>query len=350
MSQTTLYASVLARIGAERGKLLSEAKLKALTESKNLQEFAAQLRETSYQEQIAKLSMLTSRKLEKAFNENLIAVIAKIIQNSPKNAQKYLLTYIYRFEIENVKALIKATNANQSVEQKLAILYISAEDYLKNRAVIEEAAKAQTIKQLVNVLKRVTKYAVALSMGFQSYEEDGTTVCLDVLLDKVFHEEVCKTYENLPKKEKPSAFFYTSIENDGFTLMTLLRGKNLNYDANWLRSAVPAHNFKIYAEVIEEIVTAADFDSALKIVLESYYSGFFIRAKNPETLLADVERVIKVELLHHAKTSAISDNFSVGAALAFLTQKEAEVHNLCAISSGVEAQIKPEEIESQLFF
>ena len=49
MSQTTLYASVLAKIGAERSKLLSEAKLKTLTESKDLSAFAAQLRETSYQ-------------------------------------------------------------------------------------------------------------------------------------------------------------------------------------------------------------------------------------------------------------------------------------------------------------
>ena len=165
LSQTTLYASVLARIGAERGKLLSEEKLKALTESKNLQEFVAQLHENSYQEQIAKLPMpLTSRKLERAFNENLIAVIAKIIKNSPKHAEKYLQMYLYKFEIENVKTLIKATNASLATEQKMAKLYLSAEDYLKNRPIIEEAAKAQTIKQIVNLLKR-TEYGLALKHG-----------------------------------------------------------------------------------------------------------------------------------------------------------------------------------------
>ncbi len=104
MTQTTLYASVLAKIGAERSKLLSEAKLKALTESKSLTEFAAQLRDTSYQEQIAKLSLpLTSRKLERAFNENLIETYIKIIKNSPKKARKYLSLYLLRFEIETYK-------------------------------------------------------------------------------------------------------------------------------------------------------------------------------------------------------------------------------------------------------
>ena len=60
---------------------------------------------------------------------------------------------LLRFEIENIKALIKATNANLSPEQKLAKIYLSVEDYLKNRSVIEEAAKASTIKQVVNALK-----------------------------------------------------------------------------------------------------------------------------------------------------------------------------------------------------
>jgi vacuolar-type H+-ATPase subunit C/Vma6 len=91
LTQTTLYAQVLAKIGAERSKLLSETKLKTLTESKSLTELTAQLRETSYQEQIAKVSLpFTSRTLERAFNENLIAAIIKIIKNSPQQSAKYL--------------------------------------------------------------------------------------------------------------------------------------------------------------------------------------------------------------------------------------------------------------------
>jgi len=348
--QTTHYAQVLAKLGAERSKLLGEAKIKTLTESKNLQEFTVQLRDTVYQEQIAKVPLpLTSRKLERAFHENLIETILKVIKNSPKHASKYLLMYLYRFEVENVKTLIKAINAQLSAERKIAMLYLTAEDYLKNRAVIEEAAKAQTIKQAVNVLKR-TKYALALSMGLQSYEEDGTTACLDVLLDKVFHEELCKSFESLSQKEKPYAYFYASMENDSFTLLTLLRGKNLNYDSNWLRLAVPHNNFKIFGETVEEIVTAVDFESAFKVALKSPYSSFFLRVQNPEETVAGAEKAFKMSLLQHAKASIISESFSIGAALAFLTQKEVEVHNLTAVSSGLEGEIKADEIQRQLLF
>ncbi len=78
MTRTTQYASVLAKIGAERSKLISEAKLKALAESKSLMDFAAQLRDTRYQEPLSKLyPPLTSRKFEKAFNENLLELTLK---------------------------------------------------------------------------------------------------------------------------------------------------------------------------------------------------------------------------------------------------------------------------------
>jgi len=117
LSQTILYASVLPKIGAERSKLLSETKLKSLTESRDLSTFTAQLRETSYQTQLAKMPMpLTSRKLERAFNENLIETYEKIIKNSPKKAIKYLNLHLLRFEVENIKALIKATNGKLSPE------------------------------------------------------------------------------------------------------------------------------------------------------------------------------------------------------------------------------------------
>lgn len=348
MTQTAQYAPVLAKIGAERSKLLSENKLKALVESKSLTEFATQLRESTYQSQITKVPLqLSSRKLERAFNENLIETYIKIIKNSPKKAAKYLGLYVLRFEVENIKTLIKSVNAKMSPELRLTRIYFSAENFLKHGAVMEEAAKAPTLKQLVNAFKR-TDYASALEVGLQSYEENASTTCLDVLLDKVYYEKLCSSYANLHKTDKPHALFYASMENDGFTLLTLLRGKNLNYDANWLRLAVPPHNFSLSAETVEEMVSSVDFESAQKIVLSSCYARYFVKAQSPEETIINAEKAFRKAVFQHAKESRIGESFNVGAALVFMVQKEVEVHNLVAASVGVEAGIKPEAIESQL--
>jgi V/A-type H+-transporting ATPase subunit C len=348
LTHATMYASVLAKIGSERGKLLSQTKLKALTENTKLTELATQLRETSYQDKIAKVPVpLSSRKLERAFQENLIETWIEIIRNGPQSAARYLHVYLFRFEVENVKALIKATNAKFGIAQKLSLIYLSAEVSPKNLAVIEEAAKAQDLKQLVNAFVN-TEYTSALNMGFKSYEDTGSIACLDILLDKLFYERLYAAYQKLPKKEKPHASFYASTENDGFTLLTLLRGKNLNYDANWLRLAVPHDNFNIPVKTVAALLTAADFESALKIVLKSNYASFFVKSQTPEETIANAEKAFRKAVVEHAKKSRIVEIFNIGAPLAFMIQKEAEVHNLNALSVGVEAALKPEDMQRQL--
>ena len=348
MTQTTRYASVLAKIGAERSNLVGETRIKALAENKSLTELAVQLRDTSYQEQISKLSLpLTSRKLERAFNENLIGTYIKIIKYSPKNVRKYLSLYLLRFEIEHIKALMKATSAKLSPEQKLMKIYFSVEDHLKKHAVIEEAAKASTPNQIIHVLKD-TDYFLPLNMGLKNYEENGSTAFFDVFLDKLFYEKLYEGYESLNKKEQSYANFYVSMENDGFTLVTLLRGKALNYESNWLRLVVPGNYFNLNKSTVEDLVTAEDFEAAFKLVLDSFYAKYFIKAQTPEETIATAGKAFKKAVFHHAKSSAISETFNIGSPLAFLTQKEAEVYNLTVLSLGIDSAMKPEEIRNQL--
>lgn len=171
---------------------------------------------------------------------------------------------------------------------------------------------------------------------------------LTCCLNKVFYEKLFDAYAGLPAKEKPHANFYASLENDSFTLLTLLRGKNLKYDADWLRLAVPKNNFKLARETVEALVTSVDFDVALKTAQETPYATFFPKAPSPQETIANAEVAFKKAILQHAKASKIPENFNIGAPLAFLTQKQAEVHNLIAVSVGVEAALKPEEIQRQL--
>lgn len=118
MKQPRRFARVLAKIGAERSKLLSESKIKTLTETKDSATFASQLRDTSYQAQIAKMPLpINSRKLERAFNETLIETYAKIVKNSPQSVQASLNLYLLKFEIENLKTLIKIASDSLIAEQ-----------------------------------------------------------------------------------------------------------------------------------------------------------------------------------------------------------------------------------------
>ena len=348
MSRTTSYAPILAKIGAERSKLLSEDKLKAISGSRNLTEFSAQLRDTVYQEQIAKvIPPVTTRKLERAFNENLIEVFIKIIKNSPKKAKKYLELYLLRYEIEHVKTIMKITTAKLPPEQKLAKIYFSVENYFKKSAAMEEAVKASNVGQAIHAFKSM-EYWSALNMGLKTYEEKASTAHFDVFIDKLFYEKLFESFECLSKKEKQNAFFYASMENDGFTLLTLLRGKALFHEPNWLRIIIPSNYFNLNPAMVEAIVSADDFDSALKIILGSYYGKFFAKAHTPEETIANAEKAFKKAVYQHAKTSVITEIFNIGAPLAFMTQKEVEIYNLTALSLNVNPEAVHEEVRTEL--
>jgi len=348
LTQTTRYASVLPKIGAEKSSLLSEVKLKTLSETKNLTEVTSQLRDTPYQEQISRLMPpITGRHLERAFYENLIETYLKIIKYSPERVVSYLNLYLSRFESENVKTLIRVANAKLPYEQRLSRLCLLVEKYFKKISIIEDAAKAPTISQVILAFKN-TEYFSALSMGLKSYEESGSPACLDIFIDTLFYDKLYAAYEGLPKKEQLHAFFYASIENDSFILLSLLRGKNLNYDPNWLRLAVPKNYFNLNKKEVESIVSAIDFKAAYKIVQDSHYAKFFESAQTPEGIVANAEKAFRKAILLHAKKCAIRETFNIGSTLNFITLKEAEVHNLTALSLGIEAIMKPEMIRNQL--
>ncbi len=350
MTQTTRYASVLAKIGAERSGLLSEAKIKTLADSRNLNDFVSQLRDASYQEQFSKITLpLTGRKLERALNENLIELYTKIIKYSPKTVTEYLKLYLLRFEVENVKFLVKATVAKLTPEEKLAKLYPFVGCHIKKRLILEEAAKASTLIQLLNVFER-TVYWCPLSMGLESYNENGSTTCLDVFLDAFFYEHLFELYNYLPSREKVHARFYASLENDSYILLSLLRGKNLNYDSNWLRLAVPHNYFNLAKTGVESIVSATSFDAAYEVALRGPYAKYFKSEGPPEETLAKAEKGFKESLLKNAKSSSITNTFNIGMPLSFMTQRENEVYNLRAVALGIDGALKPDLIRSQLLF
>jgi V/A-type H+/Na+-transporting ATPase subunit C len=350
LTQTTKYATVLPKLGAERGKLLNETKIKALSESKNVAEIAGQLRDTAYQEQISRVTQpITGRKLEHAYYENLIDTYLKIIKYAPETANRYLDIYLERLEAENIKTLIRTASAGLSAEQRLAKIYLQVEKHYGHILLMEDAAKVSSLSQVAAVFKG-TDYSSALVSGLKSFEESGSTACLDVFVDKVFYEKLAAAYESLPGREKSHAVFYASTEVDSFILITLLRGKNLSYDPNWLRIAVPNCSFKLSKKEVESIVSALDYEAAYKIVSESHYAKYFDRKDTPEETIAAAEKAFRKAILQKAQKAVIRETFNVGSTLSYITIKEAEVHNLTALTLGVEGGLKPEIIRNQLLF
>jgi V/A-type H+/Na+-transporting ATPase subunit C len=348
--QATRYANVLAKIGAKRSNLLSESKIKTLTQVKSLSDFASSLNDTIYQERIAKIPVLeSSRKFEHVFHESLIEDYIEIIKNSPKSVRIFLKIYVQRFEVENLKTIIKGIHAQLSVEEKKDRIYLQVEDFLRRRKLFEEGSEAAEIKELAETFKG-TEYALPLKQGLSDYEENGTTACLDILVDKTFYEKLHHSFRQLPKKEHSFTAFYERVEETSYALLTLLRAKNLNYESNWLRAIIPEEILSVSKRTIEDLVGAPNFESALSIVLKSSFRSYFTKAQTPEETISTGEKAFRKALYIHAMRNRIFDVFNIGLPIAFMIQKEVEVRNLSSICLGIEAGMNSEKILGNLLF
>jgi vacuolar-type H+-ATPase subunit C/Vma6 len=344
LSQIKRYSSVLAKIGSERSYLLTGTKLKTLAQCKNLTEFASELKETRYSERLAKIPLpYSARKFERLFRENLIETYGKIVQNAPKTSLQFLKMYVSRFEYDNIKIVLRAVHIGLPYEEILRRIYLPAEDFLRNRKVFEKAAEAIDIRSVISLFMN-KPYWPALSVGLRKYEETKSMKFFDFLLDKMYYENLVENYENLSKKEQKHAFFYASLETDGFVLLTVLRGKILDYDSDSLRMAIPHSYFDVSEKIVEDALLADGFESALIAVMRSHYDKFFVRAESPEKAMSHAEKELRKAMLAHAEKNRIAESFNLEAPLGFMVEKEAETTNLSALSLGIEYGWKPADI------
>jgi vacuolar-type H+-ATPase subunit C/Vma6 len=102
--------------------------------------------------------------------------------------------------------------------------------------------------------------------------------------------------------------------------------------------------------MMEDMILASDFDSTLLTAQKIYGKTIFAKMETPEETVANAEKGFRKELVNHAYSSIIQENFSIEAPLALMVQKEAETRNLEAIALGIESAHKPEDIESTIIF
>ena len=350
MSQEQLYSNVLVKIGVERSRLLSKEKIEQLANSNTLTELVSELRSTIYGDLLSKLTPpYSTADLEKAFRESFIEVCIKLVKNSPETVSAFLRTYLLKFEHENIKTILRAVRTGLHSDEIRNRLYLSVEKYLKRQEITVKAAMALQVNLVVDALQP-TLYGPLLATGLQKYNESGSTKCFDILLDKLFYEQIGKTFQDMPKEEQKLAFSYASTKIDMFNVITILRCKLFGYDSHWIRMALSPNFYAIPEKTIEAMLMAEDFQSAQEIVEKSHYANFFVSAESPEEIVWGAEKALKRELFEHARKTKIGNPFNVGSVLAFIIRKEIELYNLTVISLGITYGWKKDDILRRLFF
>jgi len=329
----------------------------------SLEEIYNFLRTTIYNEEISIIPVerFDARAFEEASTNNFIKTFDKILKSSPKDLLPLLTTMLKRFEIENIKALLRAKMAGLDVEE--AMRYVTPLKKLDTISFRDALLRSGKIEDLVKLLSN-TEYGPLLALALPDYQKEGTLLPFDSSLDRYIYTTLWTEASNLSGEDKTIAEEILGIEIDMQNIKTILRCKVLKISSETIPRYIITIFYKLSPEILENGINASDVKQSLqtflsvepygeevKHALKAYEdSGSALKVYENSGSLSPIEmaldKVILRTNLNILKRRPFP--FNMGVILSFLSLKWVEVRNLRIIVKGREDNLKPEKLEKML--
>lgn len=314
---------------------------------------------TQYQAEVSAIpaEQLSSISLENAFLENFIKIYGEIIAYSPKDIRLLLSTVLMKFEADNIKAVLRAKEAEISVDEAMRyIISVGRLDEVRCRKILENS---RSIKEAVELLSDL-EYGFVLKRALREYKKTGLFLPLEVALDKYVYGKIWEAGEKLKGLDKKIARTLLGVEIDSINIKVILRCKAMGVSEDQIgRYLIPVS--EVFGEKeLEDAIKAANLKSSIESLLTTarralvvdYWRMLSDLLEEYETShsLSRLEIVLDRGLL---KTSLrmlrkYTPFFNIGLILAFLNLKWFEVKNLRAIVTGAEYKIPPDRTKRLL--
>ncbi len=324
------YASAQARVRARHDRLLGPGFWSVLRGEERLERTLATLRDTPYAS-FATGSLLAFEKglRRRQFHETL-----SLASTVPPAARDLLRWYAGRFDVQDLKVLVRALHYGGALDEALAAGVRSEQD----PPLVRGLDQVHSLASLVTALDR-TPYGRALSSAWDRYRLEDLPFYLEVALDLAYGRGLVDRIEALSGGDRADA-------------VTLL--------GHWLArmNLLAAARYRSLAGVSpEEVVNFClhrDFGGGLAMVQRVAAGGSLAaEAQALGVALADDGEIDELLELEHradqlrreaARTRFAKSPFGLGLVLAYLIELEAEADDLIMI---LESQAQGRDVDER---
>jgi len=335
------YAYVNARVRSMESRLLDDHKLNELIEAGSLVEVVGLLEDTDYGKYISTTSK-DVYSVEKSLDMHLAHIYKTLAEISPDRSKKILELFEKRYDVKNIKTILRAKYAGLDGESTFKIL-IPLGRIPENK--LRELCEAKTVEEVVNGLEG-TEYGKILSENLSIYEESGNLIPLELALDRYILEGLWKvvgiegTNEDIFKE-----FIGRMIDIENLKIILRCKGERVSSEVilNYLLGVgyeLPPWKLKELAEAesMEGVVSSlegTEYSNIISGCLEEYE-----KCKSAYVF----ERALDNYLVEIGKKLSLRQPFGVGPIIGFITSKEMEVKKLKVIIKGKMEGLSPRDI------
>ncbi len=342
------YGYLNARVRAMNGRLFKEADYMSFLGQTELKQFIESLLASHYAEDMSSAQAelgVGLQSIEKALRQNLHNTFLKVLSMCSDEPRRLVSLLLNRWDIFNIKTILRGKQANKGTEEILAALIPIGE---LDEARLLELAKQPDIKAVVDMLATWGfPYAYALSRAMPDFTEKGDLALLDRALDEYYFERaLSQTKEKTENEQLVREIIREQIDYLNVVIALKLVGKKERLEAKEFKF-IPGgrlrHTFLSGLAQCKGLVEAFS-------ELEKAGFGPSGRVTAEAGSLAEMERSLEGRLVEKWGKLFSKDPLSVSSILGFLGRKFNEFVNLRIIARGKAHSMPLETIKGEMVF
>jgi V/A-type H+-transporting ATPase subunit C len=335
------YAALSARVRAMYSSLLSPQDFARLSDSPDFSTLISQLKQTAYGPYLENLkdNDLTPQKIDLAIKGRLAASYQSVVQMAPEHARP-LLKQLYRyFEVQNLKAILRAVITDPTWERVQDVLFpMGSMTVLPAQAMLESGSAGAAIELLQN-----TPYYDTLSFAMKRYSAEQNLFTLEVALDLYYWRRLWQEAKKLPGQDRDQALKIIGSLMDVNNLMWVIRYKVYHglSEEEIINYTLP-FGYRVRDEDVRAIAAGAD----LPMVVGRVFPGIpdlNALLEEPRRGLPQLEVILKRRLMEQCLAAFIGNPFHIGVPLAFLVLSDLEVQDLTVLVEAKSSEMPEEE-------
>ncbi len=331
------YAYVFARIRARISDMLDDRFLKELADARK-DDFLALMLESPYKTVFEGLNRVDARAIEKALKQELIDQYLMVIRSTNPPTKDFLIELFRRFEVMNVKAIIRAKLAR--VTEELPLFPVESFFGRRMSVLIDADSLDSVIKRLDSPYRRIL-------------ESLNTRRLLDIetALDRELFDSIWNRMQHLHGREKEVALRVIGTEVDITNLMILLRCKVEEVSESETERYFMPYSYAFDFDIVRYVLSADSISSAIQLLPDSPYKAVLNEALpqyEKEKSLVPFELALARYRVRMIKKLLSSYTIDIAAILGYLYLKEVEVNNISTIAVCKENELPAEDTKKLL--
>lgn len=272
---------------------------------------------------------VNARILNRVFSEKYIERLTYIIKISGKKLRKFLLTFVKRLEVENIRRVVRS---------KFHGLELKLDDLLP----IPRAYTSINFPAMVDA--KTLDEALSL-LGFTNYKnvvnkvpisrEVSSTIPMEAFLDSIHFHELMDAIKGVPDEDVVRAVLGTEV--DLKNIYYVISFKLLNVPTKIIEESIIKPLYRLRVEEVNELIRARE-DMLLDALSRTWYGSVgarlakLIESRSIEGCEYEVSKAFKEYLDRIAVTNALG----MGYVMWYLYNIEYEYRSLSAIAFGKE--------------